>query len=347
MNDGGGGRGRGPRDVFETHYSVFSVAMSGRTGLEEGDKILLPPSAFDKLSRMEIDYPMLFELTNEPLDKRTHCGVLEFTAEEGRCYMPFWMMQNLVIEEGALLKVKNVALQKANFVKFRAQSVDFLDISNPKAVLEYTLRKYTCMTTGDMICLPYDGKNYFLEVTEVKPNGAASIIEADVNVDFDEPVGYVAPPRPGEVTASAGTAVANASAAQGGGKAGANGDKASADSNAGTAFPARAVQRAKVTSDKGDAEGCVFTAFRGNAQRIDGKTPTKAEAAAAAAAAVAGHADTTATGSGAGAGPKIEAAGSGSAEPAAAPSRQSRIGDKFSKKKANMSAFSGSASKLT
>jgi len=334
MNDGGGGRSR-RREVFETHYSVFSVAMSGRTGLEEGDKILLPPSAFDKLSRMEIDYPMLFELTNEPLDKRTHCGVLEFTSEEGRCYMPFWMMQNLVIEEGALLKVKNVALQKANFVKFRAQSVDFLDISNPKAVLEYTLRKYTCMTTGDMICLPYDGKNYYLEVTEVKPNGAASIIEADVNVDFDEPVGYVAPPRPGEVNASAGVNSA----------AGADGAAAS-DSNVGTAFPARAVQRAKVASETAIADEGVFTAFRGNAQRIDGKTPTKAEAAAAAAAKEAGTAVP-----GSAAGPKIEAAGAGSAigsaEPAAAPSRRSRIGDKFSKKKANMSAFSGNANKFS
>ena len=322
MHAMGGGRGRGPQ-VFETEYGVFSVAMSGREGLEEGDKILLPPSAFDTLSRMVIDYPILFELTNEPLGKSTHCGVLEFTAEEGRCYMPFWMMQNLIIEEGAILKVKNVTLPKANFVKFRAQSVDFLDISNPKAVLEYTLRKYTCVTTGDMICLPYSGKNYYLEVTEVKPNGAASIIEADVNVDFDEPVGYKAPPRPNDKIDNDGKS-----------------DGASADSgsNVGTAFPGRAVQKARVDDGNDDNVTDVFTAFKGNSQRIDGKTPTKGSKEE-------GLKESVHRSSNAGA--KIAASSPEPVVPVAAPVHKSRIGDKFSKKKANLSAFSGNSNKLT
>ncbi len=42
---------------------------------------------------------MLFELKNGTSGKRTHCGVLEFTAPEGHCYLPFWMMQNLMLEE--------------------------------------------------------------------------------------------------------------------------------------------------------------------------------------------------------------------------------------------------------
>ena len=68
--------------LFEKKYSVLSVAMSGRENLEEGDKILLPPSAFEQLSRMEVDYPMLFRISNDSLGRTTHCGVLEFTAEE-------------------------------------------------------------------------------------------------------------------------------------------------------------------------------------------------------------------------------------------------------------------------
>jgi hypothetical protein len=35
--------------------------------------------------------------------------------------------------------VKNVSLPKATFVKFRPQSVDFLDITNPRAVRERVL----------------------------------------------------------------------------------------------------------------------------------------------------------------------------------------------------------------
>ena len=34
---------------------------------------------------------MLFKLENRSSGKRTHCGVLEFIAEEGMIYMPYWV----------------------------------------------------------------------------------------------------------------------------------------------------------------------------------------------------------------------------------------------------------------
>lgn len=170
-----------------------------------GDKILLPPSAFDTLARLQVDYPMLFRLsvpgtsstsgTNTGEERRTHCGVLEFTAEEGCCYIPFWMMQNLLIEEGTLITVTNVSLPKATFVKLQPQSVDFLEISNPRAVLEHALRNFSCVTINDIIQIPYNNKNYHFALKEVNPSPAACIIETDCNVDFDAPVGYQEPER--------------------------------------------------------------------------------------------------------------------------------------------------------
>lgn len=136
---------------------------------------------------------MLFQLQSEDRGTMTHCGVLEFTAEEGSCVIPFWMMQNLLIEEGSVLTVTNVSLPKANFVKFQAQHVDFLEISNPRAVLEHALRNFSCITKGDVICVPYNSKNYHFEIKEVRPQDAACIIETDCNVDFDAPVGYKEP----------------------------------------------------------------------------------------------------------------------------------------------------------
>lgn len=134
---------------------------------------------------------MLFQLSAG--DRSTHCGVLEFTAEEGCVYIPFWMMQNLLIEEGSLLTVKNVSLPKATFVKLQPQSVDFLEISNPRAVLEHALRNFSCVTVGDVIQIPYNNKNYHFELKDVQPERAACIIETDCNVDFDAPVGYQEP----------------------------------------------------------------------------------------------------------------------------------------------------------
>jgi ubiquitin fusion degradation protein 1 len=59
------------------------------------------------------------------------------------------MQQNLLLQEGDIVRLKSVSLSKGSYVKLRPHTKDFLDISNPKAVLETTLRNYTCMTVGD------------------------------------------------------------------------------------------------------------------------------------------------------------------------------------------------------
>ena len=43
-------------------------------------------------ARLNIQYPMLFKLTNRSMNRETHCGVLEFVAEEGLIYIPYWVM---------------------------------------------------------------------------------------------------------------------------------------------------------------------------------------------------------------------------------------------------------------
>lgn len=172
------------------------MSFCDKSHLEDGDKILLPPSALETLARLHIDYPMLFNLENEAVARHTHCGVLEFSAPEGNCYMPYWMMQNLFLKEGSILRVQNATLPKATFVKIRPQSSEFLNISNPRAVLEGSLRKFSCMTVGDTICIQYNDKQYFLDVREVRPAEAACIIETDCEVDFEAPADYVEPSRP-------------------------------------------------------------------------------------------------------------------------------------------------------
>jgi ubiquitin fusion degradation protein 1 len=336
----GGSRSRG-NAVFESDYAVFSMAMSGKSTTDEGDKILLPNSAWDQLARMEVTYPMMFEIRNDQLGKITHCGVREFTADEGKCHMPFTMMQNLFLEEGSLVTIKNVTLKKAKFLKFRAQSVDFLDITNHRAVLEHALRSYSCCTTGDMISLAYAGKIYELEVTEVKPDGKACIIETDCEVDFDAPVGYVDPSLKKAAAATNGGSSAGAQ----GGKAG-GGAAASADSNVGTAFPARAVQRAKLPpTDASASGGGVFAAFTGAPNRIDGK-PLASERAGAGAGPSVNPREAALKAAQARADAEAAAEAAKLAADSSAPQRKSRLGDKFSVKKANAAAFSGGGAKL-
>ncbi|XP_062571621.1 sodium-dependent lysophosphatidylcholine symporter 1-A-like [Saccostrea cucullata] len=179
---------------FNQTYRCYSVTMLGeRDDVERGGKIIMPPSALDQLTRLHIQYPMLFKLTNKKKNRETHCGVLEFVADEGRIYIPYWMMTNLLLTEGDLIQVENVSLKVATFARFQPQSVDFLDITNPKAVLENMLRSFACLTTDDIISIKYNERNYDMLVLETKPDRAVSIIECDMNVDFAPPVGYKEP----------------------------------------------------------------------------------------------------------------------------------------------------------
>ncbi|XP_054714580.1 ubiquitin recognition factor in ER-associated degradation protein 1-like [Uloborus diversus] len=185
-----------PLRPFNTQYRCYSVSMlpgNERRDVEKGGKIIMPPSALDHLTRLSIVYPMLFKLTNKKTNRVTHCGVLEFVADEGKVYLPYWMMRNLLLEEGGILHVENATLPVASFSKFQPQSEDFLDITNPKAVLENALRNFACLTTGDMIAIEYNDKIYEFCVLETRPYKAVSIIECDMNVDFAPPVGYKEP----------------------------------------------------------------------------------------------------------------------------------------------------------
>ncbi|XP_015519400.1 ubiquitin recognition factor in ER-associated degradation protein 1 [Neodiprion pinetum] len=183
---------------FNTQYKCFSVSMipgTERQDVERGGKIIMPPSALDQLTRLNIVYPMLFKLTNKKSNRITHCGVLEFVADEGKVYLPYWMMHNLLLEEGEILNIESVMLPVATFSRFQPQSEDFLDITNPGAVLENGLRSFACLTTGDIIAIKYNQRIYEMCVLETRPGPAVSIIECDMNVEFAPPVGYKEPER--------------------------------------------------------------------------------------------------------------------------------------------------------
>lgn len=185
---------------FEDYFRCYPIAMMPDNVRKDdanfGGKIFLPPSALNKLTMLHIRYPMLFELENEADSVKTHSGVLEFVAEEGRAYIPQWMMDTLKVSPGLLLKISNCDLPLGNFVKIEPQSVDFLDISDPKAVLENVLRKFSTLTVNDIIEINYNDATYGIKVLEAKPESATQgicVVETDLQTDFAPPVGYVEP----------------------------------------------------------------------------------------------------------------------------------------------------------
>jgi len=55
------------------------------------------------------------------------------------------MMENMLLQEGDLLYVKNTNLAKGTYVKLQPHTMDFLDIYNPKAVLVFSYNISICL----------------------------------------------------------------------------------------------------------------------------------------------------------------------------------------------------------
>ncbi|KAI4284345.1 MAG: hypothetical protein L6R38_001500 [Xanthoria sp. 2 TBL-2021] len=187
---------------FDEYYRCYPIVMlpgPERENVNHGGKVMMPPSALDKLTRLHITYPMMFELINGAAEKVTHAGVLEFIAEEGKIYLPYWMMQTLSLDPGDLVQILSTDLPSGSFIKLQAQSTDFLDISDPKAVLENAFRNFSCLTKGDVFTFAYNDQTYEMAVLETKPgtakNGAVSVLETDLEVDFAPPMGYEEPKK--------------------------------------------------------------------------------------------------------------------------------------------------------
>lgn len=100
------------------------------------------------------------------------------------------------------MKVTNTSLPKGSFVKLQPVSKTFLDVHNPRAVLENSLRHFATLTKGDNIVINYNNKKFEIEIVETKPSDAISIIEADIEVDFAPPKDYVEPTKTPPVTSS-------------------------------------------------------------------------------------------------------------------------------------------------
>src|SRR2546430_1674468 len=117
-------------------------------------------------------------------------------------------MQTLDLEPGDLIQIKSTDLPSGSFIKLQPQSTAFLDISDPKAVLENAMRNFSCLTKGDIFSFSYNDQIFDIAVLEVKPEGdkhAISVVETDIEVDFATPVGYVEPSRSGTSTPASGS----------------------------------------------------------------------------------------------------------------------------------------------
>ncbi|CEP01449.1 hypothetical protein PBRA_002055 [Plasmodiophora brassicae] len=182
--------------VFKETYRALPMAFANKDHLEMGNKVILPPSALARLTRSNVEYPMMFSLVNESNSLNTHVGVIEFSAPEGIAYIPLTAMNSLGLTTDQRATFTSTVLPKGTYVKIQPHATKFIELSNPRAVLEKSLRSYSCLTKGETILISYADTEFLIDIVDVKPENASnaiSLIDTDVQVEFDPPKDYVEP----------------------------------------------------------------------------------------------------------------------------------------------------------
>ena len=189
------------RNLFIEVYKAFPASILGRDDINFSNSIILPPSALSQLSNIKnfgsSKDPVLFKILNIDLNMYTHCGVKEFTAEEGCCYLPLNMFDKLCLTEGQKVNVRALSLQAGTFIKLQPHKTEFTEITNPKVVLEYNLKDYFCVTEGDTISIKFGKKIYQIDVIQCKPDKQIRTLNCNLEVDFAPPKDYKEPEKKG------------------------------------------------------------------------------------------------------------------------------------------------------
>ena len=192
---------------FKTNLSCFSFTCSTQPEdltkrLKSSNKILLPPSvlyALNQEQKLNDNSIMFFKVSNKEMEFGIVCGVHEFSAPPGICHVPFHIMNNIGIREGDQVEIEKICPVQGTYMKLRPHKTEFINLSNPKAVLERIMSKdYPVVSQGQTIELNYaDLKcKYLIDIVETNPAEIISILNVDINIEFDQPLDYVEPKKP-------------------------------------------------------------------------------------------------------------------------------------------------------
>ena len=188
-------------NIFIEVYSAYPASVMGREDIDLSNNIILPPSTLEQLSLMknfgDTKNPILFRIMNIQLNCYTHCGVAEFTAKNGTCYLPKNMFERLCLEEGQQVNLRSINLDQGTFIKLQPHETEFINNPEPriifKNILNFNLRNYFCVTEGDTISVNFSGKIYKIDVIECKPEKQIRILNCEIIVDFAPPKDYKEP----------------------------------------------------------------------------------------------------------------------------------------------------------
>ena len=167
-------------------YPLSFSSNAQRNTLEYSNQVILPP----EMLAAQPNYTgsiLFFTIANK--EKKINVGVYEFTDIPDVCYIPYYFMMMLGIKEGDRVQIEQMVEepQKATAITLKPQEQAFIELNDPKVILEYHMsRLYPILTLGDVIRIYYDDIVYCLSISKLEPAGVVQTIDCDISLDFEE-----------------------------------------------------------------------------------------------------------------------------------------------------------------
>ena len=93
------------------------------------------------------------------------------------------------------LTLYNEDIETGTKIVLKPHSSNFLEIEDHKSVLEnHLVKSYDTLFEGQTISIPYFDDKIYIDIIKCEPNKMISILETDLEVDFEKPYDYVDPP---------------------------------------------------------------------------------------------------------------------------------------------------------
>ena len=155
--------------------------------------VFLPVDTLKRLNSYKAETPYLFKFTNPRLGASTYGGVIEFTSDRGCCNMPKVMMEQLGIIDGDTVELVYQSIYQGNYIKIQPHSTSFIELDDPKLILEERLKNYVVLKKGESITIRHLKTEYMLSIVDCMPADIIRIIDvANLELDFMEPKDYKA-----------------------------------------------------------------------------------------------------------------------------------------------------------
>lgn len=205
--------GWGSGSKIKTFNTTLRVKRNKKLeDIDFGDKIILPQSILKEAMKLRLDLPLLVNIkkvralktqTNLKKGKIFVCGVQEFSAQEGSCFLPKALLNLLETKETKekvyisvwnLTSIERDNIPKAISVRLKPHKGEFLTTllnNNINIVnfMETALKRYTVLNINQNILVQFKNIRYDIKIDVLEPMKLVSLLgDIDVLIDFSSPL---------------------------------------------------------------------------------------------------------------------------------------------------------------